>query len=133
MQVNSIIDTINQVSTTQSTSTGFGSADFMQMLMTQLTHQDPLEPMNDSEMMNQITQLNSLQQLEQINTSIQQSAQNNQSTYAASLIGKMVSISTNGTSKEGRVTGFSIVSGTTNVQLDNDSYPLDEVMKVWEE
>lgn len=136
----SVIDAINQTSssqkdaTTTSGVTEYKSSDFMQLLLAQLSHQNPLEPMDDSEMMNQFTQLNSLQELQDIETAIQQIMQDGQSTYAASLIGKNVSINKpDGTSVEGVVTGFSTQSGDTYVQVEDQNYTIDEIVKVWEE
>lgn len=135
----SVIDAINQTSASQTTastsssSTAYKSSDFMQLLLAQLSHQNPLEPMDDSEMMNQFTQLNSLQAIQDIQSSIEQLMQDGQSTYAASLIGRNVRIAkTDGTPVEGVVTGFSIQSGDTYVQVDNQDYAIDEIVKVWE-
>lgn len=53
---------------------GIGSAskiqaDFMKLLITQLQNQNPLEPMDNSEMASQLAQFSALQQLESINSS----------------------------------------------------------------
>ncbi len=47
------------------------SGAFMKMLLAQLRHQNPLEPMDDKEMIGQMTQLNSLQELQKINSTLQ--------------------------------------------------------------
>ncbi len=138
--MSTIIDSINGIYSAQtaaagsSGSTQFKSADFMQMLLAQLEHQNPLEPMDDTAMMTQFTQLNSLQALQQIQSAMEKISEDSQMTYAASLMGKMVSISkSDGKSTEGKVTGFSMESGNAYIQVDEQSYPLDEVTKVWEE
>ena len=43
---------------------------FMQLLLAQLRNQNPLEPMENSEFMGQMTQLNSLQELKKMNDSL---------------------------------------------------------------
>ncbi len=43
---------------------------FMQLLLAQLRNQNPLEPMDNSEFMGQMTQLNSLQELQKMNDSL---------------------------------------------------------------
>ena len=63
---------------------------FMQILMAQLIHQDPLEPMNNAEMMSQFSQLNSLQELRDIHTAMDKVSTSNQVNYYASLIGKTI-------------------------------------------
>ncbi len=72
----------------------------MQLLLVELKHQDPLKPMDSSEIMAQITQLNSLQELQAINGGIQMLGENDDLVEAASLIDTMVSyISADGWSK----------------------------------
>src|SRR5690242_2099731 len=97
MQVNGISST-NQISTNtaanpaRATSNTFDSDQFMQILMAQLTHQNPLEPMNNAEMMSQFSQLNSLQELRDIHTAVDKVSASNQVIYLASLIGKTVKV-----------------------------------------
>jgi flagellar basal-body rod modification protein FlgD len=140
MQVDSVIDSINQTTSVQSGSatkagsTGYTSSDFMQLLLAQLSNQNPLQPMDDSEMMSQFTQLNSLQEIQKMASSLQKVMVGNQSIYAASLIGKNVSINqTNGIPKVGVVTGFSTENSEIYVQVDNKSYSLGDVIQVWED
>lgn len=140
MTSSSLIDSINQVSTKTASSTSssskYNASDFMELLMTQLTHQNPLEPMDDSAMMSQMTQLNSLQSLQQIQSYLQQTTENNQKGYAASLIGKMALVNNadgDGNKVEGKVNGFGVESGKTYVQIGDKYYSLDNVTEVWEE
>lgn len=49
----------------------FDTDTFMQLLLAELKNQDPLEPMNNSEMVSQMAQLNSLQQLTSISSNIE--------------------------------------------------------------
>ena len=60
------------------------------MLMAQLRNQNPLDPMQDKDMMGQVAQLNSLEELKSIRTSIQSTSQANQSSYGIAMIGKQV-------------------------------------------
>ena len=57
----------------------------MQILMAQLTHQNPLEPMSNDQMMSQFSQLNSLQELRDIHVAMDKVSVSNQTTYLASL------------------------------------------------
>lgn len=97
MQVNGISST-NQISTNSATnvartsSNALDSSQFMEILMAQLTHQNPLEPMNNAEMMSQFSQLNSLQELRDIHTAMDKLSASNQVIYLASLIGKTVKV-----------------------------------------
>ena len=73
-----------------STSASTIQTDYMKLLVTQLKNQDPLQPMDNSQMTAQMTQLSQLQQLETMNTSFAKVLANEQMGYASSLIGKQV-------------------------------------------
>jgi flagellar basal-body rod modification protein FlgD len=74
-----------------------GKDEFMQLLTVQLRHQDPLDPMNNEEMIAQLAQFSSLEQLENMNANLESSinldlmlTQVLNNTAAAGLIGKTV-------------------------------------------
>jgi flagellar basal-body rod modification protein FlgD len=71
--------------------------EFMQLLTVQLQHQDPLDPMNNEEMIAQLAQFSSLEQLENMNANLESSinldlmlTQVLNNTAAAGLIGKTI-------------------------------------------
>jgi flagellar basal-body rod modification protein FlgD len=49
---------------------GVDGSEFMQILLAQLRHQNPMEPMDDKELIGQMTQLNSLQELQKISATL---------------------------------------------------------------
>lgn len=61
-----------------------GKSDFLNLLITQLQFQDPLEPMDDTDFIAQLAQFSSLEQMQNLNTSFSQS-------MGFSLIGKHIS------------------------------------------
>ncbi len=65
--------------------------DYMQLLITQLQNQNPLEPLDNNEMASQLAQFSQLQQLESMNESFAKVLATTELTYANSLIGKEVS------------------------------------------
>lgn len=69
---------------------------FMNLLVTQLQNQNPLEPMDNQDMSAQLAQFSELQQLEEINGSFGKVLEALQRGHASSLIGKDVSYSTSG-------------------------------------
>ena len=64
--------------------------DYMKILITQLQHQNPLEPMDNDEMASQLAQFSSLQQLESMSSSFSEVLTLSNRTYANSLLGKTV-------------------------------------------
>jgi flagellar basal-body rod modification protein FlgD len=79
--------------TTSSTKNILGKDEFLKMLIAQLKHQDPLNPMDGTAFTAQLAQFSSLEQLQNINTQLsaftkQQQSQGN--TQAVNLIGREV-------------------------------------------
>jgi flagellar basal-body rod modification protein FlgD len=105
--------------------------DFMTLLLTQLTHQNPLEPMKDGEMMAQYAQLNSVQELQKISASMTTLTSSNQIGYAASMIGKVATVAKDdGTSLTGTVTAVTIESGKVFLQIGTEKAPLTNVTEI---
>jgi flagellar basal-body rod modification protein FlgD len=74
-----------------------GKEDFLNLLVTQLRYQDPLEPMKDTEFVSQLANFSSLEQLSNISNSLDMSSQLDYilsqtiaNTMATTLIGKYV-------------------------------------------
>ena len=83
----------NQAISNSTAGTELGKEQFLQLLVTQLQYQDPLNPMEDQEFIAQMAQFSSLEQLMNLNTSMQglTDATNNQQMFSAtSYIGKYV-------------------------------------------
>lgn len=51
-----------------------GKQDFLNLMMTQMAHQDPLDPMDSDKMMSQMAQLGSVEQLQNLNAKVDQLA-----------------------------------------------------------
>jgi flagellar basal-body rod modification protein FlgD len=65
--------------------------DYMNLLVTQLQNQNPLEPMDNADMTAQLAQFSQLEQMENLNSSFSKVLDSVQRNYANSLIGKDVS------------------------------------------
>lgn len=68
--------------------------DYMNLLVTQMKNQNPMEPMNNKEMTAQMTQFSQLQQLEDLNSNFSDALQSANLNYAGSLLGKSVTFKT---------------------------------------
>ncbi|GAB4135026.1 MAG: hypothetical protein Fur0015_08000 [Ignavibacteriales bacterium] len=84
---------------TNQNSNVMGKDDFLQLMITQLKYQDPLNPMDGTEYAAQLAQFTSLEQLTNLNSSVKQSIDANyvltqsiNNTLSANLIGKEVKI-----------------------------------------
>lgn len=73
---------------------GLGMQDFLKILLTQLTYQDPLKPMDNQQFMAQMAQFTALQQSQLLNTKIDQLAATQASLQSVGLLGRSVDIST---------------------------------------
>jgi len=74
-----------------------GKDDFLQMLITQLRHQDPMDPMKDQDFIAQLAQFSSLEQMHNMNDNLSDNltwnhllSQTINNTMATSLIGKEI-------------------------------------------
>ena len=64
---------------------------YMKLLVTQLQHQNPLEPMDSNQMASQLAQLSQLGQIEELNTKFSGVLTAVERNYASSLAGKEIS------------------------------------------
>ncbi len=88
-----------------------GKQDFLKLLLAQMQNQDPMKPMDDSQMIAQMAQFSALEATQQLQQTIQQS--NNVQTIfgAGALIGKYVQANqSDGTDVTGAVTGIDFTS-----------------------
>ena len=136
MQVNGIAST-NQISanSTNNVSRTVGNAldssQFMEILMAQLTHQNPLEPMNNAEMMSQFSQLNSLQELRNIHAAMDNLSASNQVIYLASLIGKTVKVNRpDGNVLEGVVEEVITEKDNPQLRIGTEKVSVNDVVEV---
>lgn len=136
MQVNGI-SSINptSVNSTNNASRTVGNAldssQFMEILMAQLTHQNPLEPMNNAEMMSQFSQLNSLQELRDIHAAMDKLSASNQVIYLASLIGKTVKVNRpDGNVLEGVVEEVITEKDNPQLRIGTEKVSLNDVIEV---
>jgi len=80
--------------------------DYMKLLVTELQNQNPLEPMDNNQMAQQLAQFSQLQQLESMDSNFADVLAVTERSYANSLMGKQVSfMSMNETGEKELTTG----------------------------
>ena len=80
---------------------GLGQEDFMKILLTQLTYQDPLKPLDNQQFIAQMAQFSALEQTRATNDQIELLLSIQSATQSIGLIGKTVEVAT----ASGRVVG----------------------------
>jgi len=91
--------------------------DFLKVLLTQLTYQDPLKPMDNQEFMAQIARFTTLEQTQQVNTNVQSLLNNQASLQSVGLIGRAVDVSTEAGPLTGTVSALSLAGASPLLTL----------------
>lgn len=120
-----------EASSAKTNSSSISSSDFLFLLTQQLQYQDPMNPMDNSEMLAQEAQFATLEQMEALTSSFTQFS----SMYQAnSLLGQKVEVMVSGKATTGVVeyVDYSDSSGAA-VSIDGKMYPLSSVTKVYPE
>lgn len=126
MQVDSLNKMLNSG---RQTTQELDKDDFLKILLTQLTHQDPSEPMKDKEFIAQMAQFSSLEQMTNMASSFQELSGVLSSSRAMNTLGREVEI----------IDGDQVVSGTVEavsgrefpqVLVNGTYYDVDKIAKV---
>jgi flagellar basal-body rod modification protein FlgD len=111
-------ESIGQIApTTVSSQTSIGQDDFLKILTTQLSYQDPLKPMDNQQFMAQMAQFAALEQSRQTNDSLQSLLTVQSATQSIGLIGRTVEVSAASGALVGQVTSLRFVDGTPKVTV----------------
>ena len=108
-----------------------GKDEFLKLLVTQLQNQDPLNPLDNAEMIAQLAQFSALEQMNNLNESIDamKSAQNMMD--ALLLQGKNVSIELkDGTTVEGSIEKVLWSDGVMKLQVNGTLYSTDSIASI---
>lgn len=128
--VSSVSSALSSAVSSVTSNSQFVSEDtFLQLLITQLKNQDPLNPQDSSQFVSQLAQFSSLEQMTALSTKMETVLENS----AVSLIGKTVTVSDSSSSTgyvQGTVTGIVYYSNGPAVQVNGTNYPLSDVQNV---
>jgi flagellar basal-body rod modification protein FlgD len=95
-----------------------GKDDFLKLFVAQLQHQDPMNPMNDSEFMGQMASFSTLEQVSNLALANQKIADSLTSTSAIGLIGRTVTyVDSSDVTHTGTVEKVSTVDGKPSLTV----------------
>jgi len=121
------------VESISATSAASLSADFMSLLVTQLQHQDPLEPMKNEELTMQLATLSQLQSTQDISDKFSNLLQSFELTEGGKLIGRVVEFipDTLGERISGLVSGATVEDGVVTLSVGPYDVKMEDVLAVW--
>lgn len=105
--------------TTQNATDAFGLSfeSLLKIVLTQLTYQDPLKPMDNFEFVSQLAQFSQIQQTQDMSESLKLLVSAQSTSQAATLLGKVVDIPMSGVTLSGEVTAISFVDGAPRLTI----------------
>jgi len=126
---------INAVGSWQSSQTITGSVElgkdsFLQLLVTQLRNQDPLQPMEDKEFIAQLAQFSSLEQLQNMNANLGYFMDLNILHQASLLVGREVDVFTEDGDITGVISEVRFTAEGPKIVIDGEEYFLTDILKI---
>ena len=107
-----------------------GKDDFLKLLITQLSNQDPTNPMENTEFIAQMAQFSSLEQMTNMNESFGRMASMINSSQAATTIGKTVEINAGDTTTRG-VVEATTMGQNPQVLVNGMYYDLNKINAIY--
>lgn len=107
-----------------------GKDDFLKLLITQLSNQDPTNPMENTEFIAQMAQFSSLEQMTNMNESFGRMASMINSSQAATTIGKIVEIDAGDTTTRG-VVEATTMGQNPQVLVNGMYYDLNKINAIY--
>ena len=105
--------------------------DFLQLLVTQMTSQDPLNPMSNQDMLTQMVQFSALQTNTNLQTNLTDLQNSQEFLQASALLGRVVGLQADDLSlTQGLVTGVDVSSGVPQIVVNGTAYDLSQVLTV---
>ena len=123
--------TTNDAITSAATQT-LSEQDFLNLLVTQMTQQDPLNPETNEDLLSQMVGFSTLASNTTTQTDMGQLAAGQTFSEATALIGSQVNlqVDANGDTAQGVVSGVDASSGTAQIVVNGQSYSLSQVLSV---
>jgi len=114
------------------TDSGQMRMDYLNLLITQLRNQNPLEPLDNNEMASQLTMLGQLEQLENLNGNFAKVMTATQLSQAAGLVGKEISFYDGEAQAavSGRVDRVEVVDGEVCLMVGEAAVGFENILSV---
>ena len=130
--VDNAVNNFNKANTVngRTASQQLGKDDFLKLLITQLSNQDPTNPMEDTQFIAQMAQFSSLEQMTNMNESFNKMAAMINSSQAAATIGRTVDVDVGDTTARGVVEATTMGS-QPQVMVNGMYYDLDKIKAVY--
>lgn len=106
-----------------------GKDDFLRILITQLQHQDPIAPVEDTEFIAQMAQFSSLEQINNLVTQFTTLSQTLSAGQSLQLLGREVEIANQGNAVRGVVESVTI-GENPQIVVNNNSYQIDAITRI---
>lgn len=108
-----------------------GQDDFLRLLLTKLTSQDPMNPEKDSDFIAQMAQFSSLEQSKAMQADMAAMRSEQQLLQASALIGQTVQVAVNDeVTNSGVVSSVKIIEGTPKLVIGGINYDLSQVLTI---
>lgn len=105
--------------------------DFLQLLTSQISNQDPLEPMKDTEFISQMANIASLEQMQQFSKGFESFANSHKDMVAQAYLGRVVEIKSGGEQLSGTVHSVERTdNGKISVLVNDKAYDPNDIVKV---
>lgn len=136
MEIGSVLNT-TQLSATKTSQTSsqnqFSSDTFYKLLSAQLQYQDPMESMDNTQMILQMSQFASIEQLNNLNQQFGTFIEMSTVQDGAALVGKEVRVGLDDdTTIVGTVDKVGFSSSGTLIQIDGKYYEMWRIIEIWE-
>jgi flagellar basal-body rod modification protein FlgD len=113
------IDSASLASSTKAA--GLSMDDLLKLLMTELTYQDPLKPVENKDFLTQMAQFSSLDTTRQLNDSIEKMLSLQSLNQTVGLLGKTIDATNDTGTVSGQVTALQLVAGDPQITIKTTS------------
>ena len=128
----SVVATNDASTVTQLSSKTMGKEDFLKLLMAEISNQNPLEPLDNKDMILQLSQFSALEGTQALNKNMESYISLSGFTSAATMIGKEVTYldSKLGIPVVGTVQKISLADGSTDLIVDGKAISMSQVTSI---